>query len=76
LSPQLRSLQERAAQNEEDFSAQAGSSQARADEKQDSNVSILGLWKKVYYSGGVLNDIGFTQFRPGGTELLNDVGCV
>src|SRR3982751_1472078 len=34
--------------------------------------SVLGLWKKVYYAGGVLNDVGFNQFNAGGTELLND----
>lgn len=75
LSPQLRSLQEPAVQDEEDFSDQAGSPEARADEKHDSNVSVLGLWKKVYYAGGTLNDIGFAQFNAGGTELLNDVGA-
>jgi hypothetical protein len=40
-----------------------------------STVSVLGLWKKVYFSGGVLNDVGFAEFNAGGTELLNDVGA-
>lgn len=69
LAPQLRGLQERAAQDGEDFSDHAGSSDA-----QDSGATVLGLWKKVYYSGGTPNDIGFAQFSAGGTELLNDVG--
>jgi hypothetical protein len=29
--------------------------------KGDSNATVLGLWKKVYFSGGMLNDIGFAQ---------------
>jgi hypothetical protein len=74
LAPELRNLQEPAAQDEGDFSDDVGSPQAQGEEKHDSRVTILGLWKKVYFSGGVLNDIGFTQFSAGGTELLNDVG--
>jgi hypothetical protein len=75
LAPQLRNFQEPAAQDEGDFSDEVGSPQAPDEEKHDSRVTILGLWKKVYFSGGVLNDIGFTQFSAGGTELLNDVGA-
>jgi hypothetical protein len=74
LSPQLRSLQEPAAQGE-DFSDQAGSPVAQDKENDDSRPTVLGLWKKVYFSGGTLNDIGFAQFNAGGTELLNDVGA-
>jgi hypothetical protein len=73
LAPELRSLQEPAAQEGEDFSEQAGSPEAR--DEHDSRATVLGLWKKVYYSGGALNDIGFAQFSAGGTELLNDVGA-
>ena len=73
LAPELQSLQEQEAQDEEDFSDQADS--PKAGDKQDSRATVLGLWKKVYYSGGTLNDIGFAQFSAGGTELLNDVGA-
>jgi hypothetical protein len=75
LAPELKSLQEPAAQNEEDLSDRAGSPEALTEEKNDSIVSILGFWKEIYYSGGVLNDVGFGQFSAGGTELLNDVGA-
>jgi hypothetical protein len=75
LSPELRSLQEPAAQGEEDFSDQAGLPEAQNKENDDSKSTVLGLWKKVYFSGGTLNDIGFAQFNAGGTELLNDVGA-
>jgi len=74
LAPQLRNFQEPAAQDDGDFSDEVGSLQAPDEEKHDSRVTILGLWKKVYFSGGVMNDIGFSQFSAGGTELLNDVG--
>ena len=73
LAPELRSLQEPEAQDGEDFSDQAGSPEAR--DEHDSRATVLGLWKKVYYSGGTLNDVGFEQFSAGGTELLNDVGA-
>jgi hypothetical protein len=73
LAPELRGLQEPATQDGEDFSDQAGSPEAR--DEHDARASVLGLWKKVYYSGGELNDIGFAQFNAGGTELLNDVGA-
>jgi hypothetical protein len=75
LAPELKSLQEPAAQNEEDLSDRAGSPEARTEEKNDSIVSILGFWKMIAYSGGVLNDVGFEQFSAGGTELVNDVGA-
>jgi hypothetical protein len=75
LSPELRSLQEPAAQGKEDYSDQADSPEAQGEKYDDSRHTILGLWKKVYFSGGMLNDVGFTQFSAGGTELLNDVGA-
>jgi hypothetical protein len=75
LSPALRSLPEPAAEGEENGSNQADSPDADHDRNHDSRATILGLWKKIYYSGGVLNDIGLDQFSAGGTELLNDVGA-
>jgi hypothetical protein len=75
LSLELRSLQEPAAQAEENDLNQAASPKAQGEEKNDRTVTVLGLWKKVYFSEGVLNDIGFAQFNVGGTELLNDVGA-
>jgi hypothetical protein len=74
LAPELKSLQEPAAQDESDLSDQAGAFESRTEDKDVSKASILGLWKKVYYSGGVPNDVGFAQFNGGGTELLNDAG--
>jgi hypothetical protein len=74
LAPELKSLQEPAARDERDLSDQAGAPESRTEDKDDSKASILGLWKKVYYSGGVPNDVGFAQFNGGGTELLNDAG--
>jgi hypothetical protein len=68
LSPQLKSLQKPAAQGEESDSDQA--------DLPNATVTVLGLWKKVYFDEqGVLNDIGLAQFNAGGTELLNDVGA-
>ena len=55
LAPELQSLQEPAAQNEEDLSDRAGSPEALTEEKNDSIVSILGFWKEIYCSGSVLN---------------------
>jgi hypothetical protein len=72
LVPELRSLQEPTVLDPEGPSDQAGSSEAREQEKNNSNVTILGLWKKIYLAGGVLNDVGFAHFNAGGTELLND----
>jgi hypothetical protein len=62
LAPELQSLQEPAAQNEEDLSDRAGLPEALTEEKNDPIVSILGFWKEIYYSGSVLNDVGFGQF--------------
>src|SRR5262249_54608690 len=53
LAPQLRNFQEPVAQDDGDFSDEVGSLQAPDEEKRDSRVTILGLWKKVYFSGGV-----------------------
>jgi hypothetical protein len=75
LAPELRNLQEPAAQDDGDFSDDVGSPQAQGEEKHDSRATVLGLWKVVAFSGGVLNDIGFQQFSAGGTELVNDVGA-
>jgi hypothetical protein len=47
LAPELKSLQEPAAQNEEDLSDRAGSPEALTEEKNDSIVSILGFWKEM-----------------------------
>ena len=73
LSPALRGLLEPGAQEEESDSSQAASPDADHERKNDSKATILGLWKKVYFSGGVLNDIGLDQFSAGGAEILNDV---
>jgi hypothetical protein len=75
LAPELKNLQEPAVQDDGDFSDDVASPQAQGEEKHDSRVTVLGLWKEVAFSGGVLNDIGFQQFSAGGTELLNDVGA-
>jgi hypothetical protein len=72
LAPALRSLQEPAALDQADFSDQAGWAKPLDKEKNDSNVTILGFWKNIYFSDGIANDIGFRQFNAGGTELLND----
>ena len=56
----------------ESFPDRTGSAEARDQESNDSNESVLGLWKVIYFAGGVLNDVGFEQFNAGGTELLND----
>jgi hypothetical protein len=72
FAPELRSLQEPAALDQEGSSDQAGSPEALDQDKKDSNVTILGLWKNIYFAGGALNDVGFRQFNAGGTELLND----
>ncbi len=72
-APELRTLQKSAEPDEEAFSDRAGSFPADR-EKDESDVSVLGLWKNIYFSDGVANDIGFRQFNAGGTELLNDSG--
>jgi hypothetical protein len=56
FAPELRSLQEPPALDQEDASDQAGSPEALDQEKNDSSVTVLGLWKKIYFAGGVLND--------------------
>jgi hypothetical protein len=72
FGPELRSLQEPAALDQEGSSGQAGSQGAQDQEQNDSNITVLGLWKKIYFAGGVVVDVGFAQFNAGGTELLND----
>jgi hypothetical protein len=77
FAPALRSLQEPADLDQEGSSDQAGSPEALDQEKNDSDATVLGLWKKIYYdAGGALNDVGFAQFNAGGTELLNDSGAL
>jgi hypothetical protein len=76
FAPELRSLQEPDALDDQDFSDPAGSPEALDQEKNDSKATILGLWKEIYFSGGVLNDVGFGHFNAGGTELINDVGAL
>ena len=76
FAPELRSLQEPPGLDQEDSSDQAGSPEALDQEKNDSSVTVLGLWKKIYFAGGALNDVGFAQFNGGGTELLKDTGAL
>ena len=76
FAPALLSLQDPAGLGQEGSSEQAGSLEAQEQEKNDSTLTVLGLWKVVYFSGGVLNDVGFNQFNAGGTELVNDVGAL
>ena len=72
LASDFRGLQEPAAQDLQGFSGQLSPSESLDTERDDSEVTVLGLWKKIYYAGGDLNDVGFAQFNAGGTELLND----
>lgn len=74
FAPELKSLQEPEAPDDKDFSDPAGSAEAPDKWKNDSEASILGVWKKLEFTGGVVSDIGFQQFNAGGTELLNDTG--
>ena len=76
LAPELRSPQDPAAMGAEALSEQAGSPQVQDQDKEgkSSDVTILGLWKELEYSGGVVSDIAFQQFNAGGTELVNDTG--
>jgi hypothetical protein len=67
-----QSLQDPAVMEKEDLSEQADSPQPRDQEQNDSSVTIVGFWKKIWLSGGALNDVGFEQFNVGGTELVND----
>jgi hypothetical protein len=76
LAPELRSLQEADALDNEDSSDPAVSAEALDEEKNESKATILGLWKEIYFAGGVLNDVGFGHFNAGGTELINDVGAL
>jgi hypothetical protein len=70
----LESLQDSAAFGQEALSEQATSPQAQEQHEKRSHVTIVGFWKTIALAGGVLNDVGFEQFAPGGTELLNDTG--
>jgi hypothetical protein len=72
FAPELRSLQEPSAQDQEGSSEQPGSPQAQDQESNRSDATILGFWKKIEMTGDVVVDIGFEQFSAGGTELLND----
>jgi hypothetical protein len=76
FAPALGSLQDPAGLDQEGSSERAGSHEEQEQEKNDSALTVLGLWKVVYFSGGVLNDVGFNQFNAGGTELVNDVGAL
>lgn len=70
LGPQ--SLEDSFATSEEALSQQPGSPEALDQGKNDSEVTIVGFWKRIELTGGLLTDIGFNQFSVGGTELLND----
>jgi hypothetical protein len=72
--PGLESLQDPAAFSQEALSEQATSPQAQEQHEKRSHVSIVGFWKTIAFASGLLNDVGFEQFAPGGTELLNDTG--
>jgi hypothetical protein len=74
--PGIESMQELAALDQEDSSYQAGPLQESDGEKDDSRITVLGLWKKIWFAGGALNDVGFAHFNAGGTELINDVGAL
>jgi hypothetical protein len=76
FAPEVGNLQQPSVQDEEDFSDQAGLPETPDHERHSSNVAVLGLWKAVYFAGGVLNDVGFEHFNAGGTELINDVGAL
>lgn len=71
LAPQL-SLVEPPESDREDLPDQVDPSGGLKPDKNDSATTILGLWKNIYFSDGIANDIGFRQFNDGGTELLND----
>jgi hypothetical protein len=70
----LESLQDSAGLGQEALSEQATSPQAQEQHDKRSHVTIVGFWKTIAFASGVLNDVGFQQFAPGGTELLNDTG--
>jgi hypothetical protein len=69
-APALKGLQDSAGLDQQGSLGQVG------EEKDDSNNTVLGLWKKIYFAGGMLNDVGFGHFNAGGTELVNDVGAL
>jgi hypothetical protein len=75
FAPGLESLQDLAAPDQENSSEEAGPVEADRG-KNDSRVTVLGLWKKVWFAGGAFNDVGFAHFNAGGTELVNDVGAL
>jgi hypothetical protein len=72
----IESLQELAALDQEDSSYEPGPFHESDREEDDSRITVLGLWKKIWFAGGVLNDVGFAHFNAGGTELINDVGAL
>jgi hypothetical protein len=72
--PGLESLQDSAVFGQKSLSEPAASSQTQEQHERRSHVSIVGFWKTIAFASGVLNDVGFEQFAPGGTELLNDTG--
>src|SRR5215469_4046960 len=51
-------------------SSQTGFTPAQNDDS--SEITITGLWKVVFVSGGVTVDVGFEQWHSDGTEMLND----
>src|SRR5437764_2333164 len=61
--------------NREDPSGDADSLDSDRGQN-DTRVTVLGLWKKIWFAGGELNDVGFAHFNAGGTELINDVGAL
>ena len=69
--PALSSPEELTALDQVGAADQSGASELQNAAQSDS-VTITGLWKHSYFTGGVLFDIGFRQFNAGGTELLND----
>jgi hypothetical protein len=71
--PGLGSLQDPASMGKEAL-PEAGSPEALDQDKNHSDVTVLGLWKRLEYVGGLVVDIGFTQYNAGGTELSNDTG--
>jgi hypothetical protein len=75
-APALKGLQDPAGLDQQGSLGQVSSREGLDEEKDDSNNNVLGLWKKIYFAGGMLNDVGFGHFNAGGTELVNDVGAL
>jgi hypothetical protein len=75
VAPGLEILQGPAAMGQEGL-PEDGSPQAQDQQGNSSHATVLGFWKVIAFSGGVLNDVGFQQFNAGGTELVNDVGAL